>query len=293
MRFAYIHAEKANASVTALCRNLEVTRAGYYAYAARQRQGGGSREQQDARLREELAAEHRASRHTYGSPRLLQALRHKGRQVSKKRVERLWAELGMMVRRRRRFVVTTKADGRHRVEPNVLDRNFRAEQPNQRWVTDITYCDTAQGFAYLAVLLDLHSRAVVGWAVSRSLATNLPLEALRMAVRRRRPKPGLMHHSDRGCQYTSDDYRAALEKLGGTVSMSRKGNCWDNAVAESFFATVKTELIHRKRWANVDELRSALFDYIEVFYNRRRLHSSLGYRTPEQVEQAYQQTLAA
>jgi transposase InsO family protein len=170
------------------------------------------------------------------------------------------------------------------VAANVLDREFTASRPNERWVTDISYVWTNEGWCYLAVILDLFSRSVVGWALDATLNTSLPLAALGMAVRRRRPEAGLLHHSDRGCQYTSADYRSVLSELGVTVSMSRKGNCWDNAVAESFFATLKTELVYARSWPTRLELRAAVFEYIEVFYNRRRLHSSVGYRTPAKVE---------
>jgi len=175
----------------------------------------------------------------------------------------------------------------HPVAPNLLARDFKAQRPNERWVTDITYVWTESGWVYLAAILDLFSRAVVGWSVDTTLSTRLPLTALEAAIRKRRPEAGLLHHSDRGCQYTSDDYRAALCALDVSVSMSRKGNCWDNAVAESFFSTLKLELIHRRTWRDVHEVRQAVFEYIEVFYNRRRLHSSLGYKPPAQVEKEY------
>jgi transposase InsO family protein len=176
---------------------------------------------------------------------------------------------------------------------NVLNRDFTASRPNERWVTDITYVWTAEGWCYLAAILDLYSRAVVGWALDTTLSTTLPLAALEMAMHRRQPGGGLLHHSDRGCQYTSDDYRRALAARGVVVSMSRKGNCWDNAVAESFFATLKLELIFNQAWASRGEVRAAVFEYIEVFYNRRRLHSSLDYQTPAQAEQLYELACAA
>jgi len=175
----------------------------------------------------------------------------------------------------------------HPVAPNELNRDFKAKRPNERWVTDITYVWTEEGWAYLAVIIDLFSRAVVGWALDATLATSLPETALRSAFRQRRPAVGLMHHSDRGCQYTSASYRDLLSSHGITVSMSRRGNCWDNAVAESFFATLKIELVHRRRWETRLQLRNAVFEYINVFYNRRRLHSSLDYKTPAEVEQEY------
>ena len=192
--------------------------------------------------------------------------------------------MGLTARSPRRWRVTTAANPSHPIEPNVLARDFTAQRPNERWVTDISYVWTDEGWMYLAVIVDLFSRAVVGWALDTTLTAALPLAALNMAVRRRRPANGLLHHSDRGCQYTSREYRGALRALGVSVSMSRRGNCWDNAVAESFFATLKTELVYRRRWSTRFELREQVFEYIEVFYNRRRLHSSIGYKTPAQVE---------
>ena len=287
MRFAFIHVEKAEFPVAALCRVLGVTRQGYYAFAARE---PGPRAVSEAALEVSVREAFEGSRGTYGSPRVRAQLLRGGMRTSKRRVERVMRGLGLVARRPRRFVTTTLADGTHRVEPNVLRRDFTASQPNERWVTDITYVQTDEGWAYLAVILDLCSRAVVGWSLDAAASAQLPLRALDMAVKRRRPSRGLLHHSDRGCQYTSAEYRAELAALGIEVSMSRKGNCWDNAVAESFFATLKTELVHTRRWTSRNELRSAVFEYVESFYNRsfynrRRLHSSLGYRTPAEVEQ--------
>jgi putative transposase len=291
MRFAFIHAEKAHFPVSALCRNLRVTRQGYYAFA---RRPPSPRADSDRELLERVGRVHAESEHRYGSPRVLRELRRSGIRVGKRRIERAMRSLGLCARPRRRFRVTTAADPRHRVEPNVLDREFTAERPNQRWVTDISYVWTDEGWCYLAVIIDLFSRAIVGWALDASLSTGLPLAALDMALRRRRPDAGgLLHHSDRGCQYTSGEYRAVLARQGLSVSMSRKGNCWDNAVAESFFSTLKAELIRGRRWGARLELRSALFEYIEVFYNRRRLHSSLGYRPPAEVENDYTAAQAA
>lgn len=291
MRFAFIHAEKANFPVSALCRNLRVTRQGYYAFACRP---PSARADSDKVLMAHVGRVHAESEQRYGTPRVLGELRRGGIRVGKRRVERAMRSLGLCARPRRRFRVTTAADPRHSVEPNVLDRKFTAERPNQRWVTDISYVWTDEGWCYLAVIIDLFSRAVVGWALDATLSTQLPLTALDMALRRRRPDvAGLLHHSDRGCQYTSGEYRAALAKHGLSVSMSRKGNCWDNAVAESFFSTIKAELIRRRSWKGRLELRSAVFEYIEAFYNRRRLHSSLGYRPPAEVENNYTAAQAA
>jgi transposase InsO family protein len=281
VKFSFIHVEKAEFSVAALCRVLGVTRQGYYAFAARP---PSARAVEEDRLRERLKQLHVESRQTYGSPRMLRALRAEGVRVSKRRIERALRALELRVRLRRRFRRTTQSDPSHVPAPNVLDRLFGASRPDERWVTDITYLWTQQGWCYLAVVLDLFSRAVVGWAVDRTLSTTLPLRALDTALRRREPRPGLLHHSDRGCQYTSAEYRQTLTARGIEVSMSRKGNCWDNAVAESFFATIKTELFYRRSWETMEELRSSLFEYIEVFYNRQRLHSTLGYRTPSQAE---------
>ena len=281
MKFSFIHAEKASFPVAAMCRVLGVTRQGYYAFVKRP---PSARALEEDRLRERLKELHVESRQTYGSPRMLRALRAEGVRVSKRRIERALRVLELRVKLRRPFRRTTQSDPGHVPAPNLLDRAFQASRPDERWVTDITYLWTQEGWCYLAVILDLFSRSVVGWAVDRTMSTTLPLQALDVAVRRRQPRPGLLHHSDRGCQYTSAEYRHVLTQLGVSVSMSRKGNCWDNAVAESFFATIKTELFYRQSWPTLEHLRSSLFEYIEVFYNRKRLHSSLDYKTPSQVE---------
>ncbi len=281
MKFNFIRAEKDNFPVSALCRNLGVSRQGFYAFLSRPPSKRARTEQE---LRDAVSRIFEDSRGTYGSPRVLEALRADRWKVSKRRVERIMRELGLQGREPKAFRVTTVADPSHQVAENVLNRDFTADAPNLKWVTDITYIRTAEGWVYLATVLDLFSRAVVGWALESHMTTELPLAALRNAIVRRAPEPGLLHHSDRGCQYTSQDYRDALDEEGFRVSMSRTGNCWDNAVAESFFATLKAELIDRTEWATKRQLRAALFDYIETFYNRQRLHSTLGYRTPAQVE---------
>jgi putative transposase len=283
VRFAWIHAEKASFPILRMCRIFEVTRQGYYAYANRP---PSNRVASEVELCEQIKEVFEESRETYGSPRMKKALYDRGFKVGKHRVERAMRGMGLTPRLRRQRR-TTMRDASHPVVPNILARDFNATRPNERWVTDITFVWTAQGWAYLAVVLDLFSRAVVGWNVSTDFSTKLALRALNEAVRKRRPNVGLLHHSDQGCQYTSFEYRERLRELGVTVSMSRKGNCWDNAAAESFFATLKTELIHRRKWAGVGQLRSGVFEYIEVFYNRRRLHSALNYRTPAHVEENY------
>jgi putative transposase len=284
VRFAYIHAEKASFPIAALCRLLGVTRQGYYAFA---RRPPSRRVLAEASLCETIGQVFADSGETYGSPRVLRELRARGVRTSKRRVERAMRGMGLRPPAPRKRMKTTVRDPSHPVAPNELARDFSASRPNERWVTDITYVWTDEGWTYVATILDLFSRAVVGWAVDVTITTRLALTALQNAVQKRRPAAGLLHHSDRGCQYTSAEYRQRLQDLGVTVSMSRTGNCWDNAVAESFFATLKNELVHRRRWRNALELRTALFEYIEVFYNRRRLHSSLDYKTPAAVEQEY------
>ena len=284
MRFAFIHAEKASFPIQAMCRLLEVTRQGYYAYAHRP---PSPRLHAELMLSKAIRQIFEATAETYGSPRMLRELHNAGFRVGKRRVERAMRGMGLTPPTPRRHRRTTVRDPAHPVAPNELARDFTATRPNERWVTDITYVWTDEGWAYLATILDLFSRAVVGWALDASLSTDLPLAALDTALRRRRPNAALLHHSDRGCQYTSARYRDRLANHGLIVSMSRKGNCWDNAVAESFFATLKNELIHRRTWHTRGELRAAVFEYIEVFYNRRRLHSSLDYKTPAQAEQEY------
>ena len=284
MRFSFVHAEKASFPVSALCRLFNVSRQGYYAYAHRP---PSSRVVAEAELCEAIREAFTASGETYGSPRVLRELQARGIRTSKRSVERAMRGMGLTPPAPRKRVQTTVRDATHPVAPNELARDFTATRPNERWVSDITYVWTDEGWAYVATILDLFSRAVVGWSIDVTPNTQLVLTALESAVMRRRPGAGLLSHSDRGCQYTSAAYRERLRELNVTVSMSRKGNCWDNAVAESFFATLKTELIHRRRWRNALELRTALFEYIEVFYNRRRLHSSLDYKTPAAVEQEY------
>jgi putative transposase len=284
VRFSFVHAEKASFPVRALCRIMGVTTQGYYAFA---RRPPSSRVVAEAVLSESIREVFSDSGETYGSPRVLRELQRRGIATSKRRVERAMRGMGLSPPVPRRRILTTTRDKTHPVAPNELARDFTATRPNERWVTDITYVWTDAGWAYVATILDLFSRAVVGWAIDVAPTTRLALTALQSAVQKRRPAAGLLHHSDRGCQYTSAEYRERLARLGVTVSMSRKGNCWDNAVAESFFATLKSELIHRRRWRDALEVRTALFEYIEVFYNRRRLHSSNDYKTPADVEQEY------
>jgi len=262
--YALVDAEKANYPVTVLCDVLEVSRSGYYASKTRP---PSARSKSDANLAAQIAATHNKSRKRYGSPRVHRALRKKGVRVGKKRVERLMRENGLIGRRKRRFRRTTDSNHASPIAPNVVARDFEPEAPNQVWAGDVTYIATAEGWCYLAVLLDLYSRRVVGWAMSANNDTDLALAALERALRNRHVvAPGLVHHTDRGSPYASDDYRAALASRGMIASMSRKGDCWDNAVAESFFATLRAELVDDERYRSRGAAEASIGDYIESFY---------------------------
>jgi putative transposase len=280
MRFAFIAAEKARHSVTILCRCLRVARSGFYAWLRRPL---SARSQRDLVLRTKLRAFHAASHHRYGRPRLWKDLREDGEAVSEKRVWRLMREAGLQGKLPKRFKQTTNSDHADPIAANLLDRDFTAAAPNQRWVGDTTeFVIGESAKLYLAAILDLYSGFVVGWAVSAVNDRRLTLKALAMAVQRRCPEPGLLHHSDRGCTYTCDDYQRYLAARGITCSMSRRADCYDNAVMESFFATVKKE--EGDRFLSYAEAKMALFDYIEVFYNQRRRHSTLGQISPAAFE---------
>jgi transposase InsO family protein len=267
-----------------MCRVLAVSRAGFY---AAQRRRASARAQRDQVLRLQVRAAHTKSRRTYGAPRVHVELRTQGVPVAKKRVARLMREAGLVGRRPRRRVRTTDSAHAHPVAPNVLNRQFGVDQVtglDQVWVSDLTYVPTREGWLYLAIVLELASRRVVGWAMRETLDADLALAALRMALADRRPAPGLLHHSDRGSQYACGAYRTLLAAHGVQASMSKKGDCWDNAVAESFFATLETEVIMEADWPTRAAARQAIFAYIETWYNRERRHSSLGYRSPVQYE---------
>jgi transposase InsO family protein len=290
VKFAFIAAEKASYPVQVLCRTLQVSRAGFYAWHTR---APAPRTQQDQRLGVEIQAIHAESRQRYGSPRVHAELRDRGQRLGRKRVARLMRQQGLCARRRRRFRVTTDSNHPWPVAPNVLARQFAVVAPDTAWVTDITYLWTREGWLYLAVILDLFSRAVVGWAMSMHITRHLTLQALTMALGRRRPPQGLLHHSDRGSQYASTDYRDALKAHGIVCSMSRRGNCWDNAVAESFFATLKVELGHADLpWLTRGHAQGEVFEYIEGFYNGQRRHSTLGYLSPLTFERRWAATAA-
>jgi transposase InsO family protein len=264
-----------------MCRVLKVSRAGYYAWGKRPT---AHHAQEDQRLGLEIAAIYRENRGRYGSPRVHFELRERGHRTGRKRVARLMRTAGLRAREPRRFRCTT--DSRHglAIKQNLLDRQFTMPAANRGWVADITYLWTLEGWLYLAVILDLFSRRVVGWALNERLERGIVLDALNMALQHRHPPQGLLHHSDRGSQYASHDYQQLLAVHGIQSSMSRNGNCWDNAVAESFFATLKVELVYRSRWSTRTHARNEVFEYIELFYNRRRRHSALGYLSPDEFE---------
>jgi putative transposase len=280
MRFVFIAAEKAQHSVSILCRCLRVTRSGFYAW---QRRDESAHARRDRQLLVSIRASHAASRRAYGSPRVWEDLVEVGEAVSRKRIARLMREDGLVARPRRRYKVTTMSDHEQPVAANVLDRQFTAERPNQRWVGDTSeFLVGENGRLYLAAIVDLFSRYVVGWAVSAVNDRHLTINALEMAIKRRCPAAGLLHHSDQGCTYASEDYQRWLAVHGILCSMSRRGNCYDNAAMESFFSTVKFEL--GERFESCGQAKTELFDYIEMFYNTRRRHSTIGQISPAAFE---------
>lgn len=281
-RYRFILAERATYPIALLCRVLGVARSGYYAWLQR---GNSARQQANLVLLERIRSIHADSRQTYGSPRVHAALRQQGVCCSRKRVARLMCAAELVGCRLRRRTRTTRAEPTHQPAPNLVLRQFTVDTPDRLWVGDITSIPTWEGWLYLAVLVDACSRRVVGWAMAEHLGGELTRDALAMALARRRPAADLVHHSDRGSQYTATAYQALLAEHGVAVSMSRAGDCYDNALAESFFATLKTELIDRQPWPTRRAARQAIFDWIEGFYNRRRLHSALRYQSPAAFEE--------
>jgi putative transposase len=281
MKFAFIATQEVAFPVQAMCQLLGVSRSGYYAWKARPRSEADAA---TATLAAEIAAVHQRSRGIYGSPRIHRELRAKGVRVGRKRVERLMRENGLQGAQKRRFRCTT-TDSRHTypVAPNRLNRDFNPPRANRIWAGDVTYVSTAEGWLYLAVILDLFSRRVVGWSVSAINDARLAQEALREALQARRPQPGLLHHTDRGSPYASLAYTTLIRHHGMVASMSRAGDCYDNAVVESFFGTLKSELIRRHVYPSHREATAAIADYID-FYNTQRRHSSLEYISPIEFE---------
>jgi putative transposase len=273
--------EHKNYSITKMCRILNVSHSGYYEWRGRDE---SCRKKKDIELKEKIRAIYEQNKKRYGSPRIHEALGVQGTKCSKKRVERLMREMAIQAKHKRQFKVTTKSDHNHPVADNLLNRNFKATYPNQKWVADITYIRTFEGWLYLAAVMDLYSRKIVGWAMAETMAATLATTALKMAIQRRRPLKGLLHHSDRGVQYASKTYQKILKKHGVVCSMSRKGNCWDNASMESFFSTLKTECIAGKIYLSRSLAKREIFEYIEIYYNRKRLHSAIGSMVPENYE---------
>lgn len=290
MKYAFIHAHRQEFSLRLMCRVLEVARSGYYAF---ERCPKGARQLDNERLLEQVKQIHEASGKTYGSPRVHGQLMAQGEGCSRGRVARLMARAGIRVVSKRRFVVTTASAHTLPVAPNLLEQQFEVLAPGRVWVSDITYIPVVEGWLYLAVVMDLCSRRVLGWSMGERLGRRLVLHAVDMARLRQCPAPGLIVHTDRGSQYASRDYRHLLSRYGMRASMSRKGNCWDNAPMESFFATLKKELVHRRRYRTRAEARADIFAYIEMFYNQRRLHSRLGYISPADFERQSAAHMAA
>jgi len=278
VKYAWIDAHRKEFELVELCEALSVSSSGYRAW-----KGGGSPKRKrltDAQMLALIQSIHKELKGSYGSPRMVRELRARGFPASKERVERLMRENGIRARHKRRFKATTDSKHTLPVAPNLLDRNFAPEAPNQGWSADLTYIWTDEGWLYLAVVLDLFNREVIGWSIKPTMTTEIVLDALTMAWFRRKPAPGLIHHSDRGSQYASHAFQARLKEYGMICSMSRKGNCWDNAPTESFFNSLKNERVHGTRYRTRAAAETDLFDFIEPFYNRKRMHSTLGYASP-------------
>jgi transposase InsO family protein len=282
MRYLFIVAHADEWPVTAQCRVLELTTSGFYSWKKRP---NARRHVVDDRLSEMIRRIFSQHRGNYGSPRITKELRALGHRVNEKRIERLMREMGLQAKQKRKFrPQTTVVDENAPVSPDLLEQDFTAEGANQRWVGDITYLETSDGFEYLATVIDLYSRRVVGWALAPTLETTIVMEAMDMALRQRRPPAGLIFHSDRGCQYTSQAFRDRLRLAEIRQSMSRSGCCYDNAAAESFFHSLKVEWIHGQEIRNRETIRTEVFRYIEGYYNRCRRHSSIGYLSPAEFE---------
>jgi putative transposase len=286
VKYACIRLHRQEFSLACMCSALEISRAGFY---AAERRVASARGRENEVLSALITTIHQKSRQTYGSPRIQREVREGGWKCGRQRIARLMREAGLRARRKLRWrPQTTNSKHGYGVPDNLLQRRFSVKETggtDRAWVGDITYIRTGEGWLYLAVLLDLGSRMVVGWGMGESLEAELSITALRMALGRRQPQPGLLHHTDRGVQYAATDYRELLAAHQITASMSRRANCYDNAVAESFFATLRWELLDRHQWTTRAEARTAIFEYIEVWYNRHRRHSTLGYLSPVQFEQ--------
>lgn len=282
MRYAFIEQHRGEFRVASMCRVLQVSRSGFYDWSTRE---PSARALEDRGLTERIAQIHERNRQAYGVIKIQRELRAEGYCCGRNRIARLKRVAGIQTKRVRRFRTFNKSHQISATVANVLDRQFYVAKPDRKWVADTTFVATRAGFLYLAALLDLYSRRVVGWAMGTQNTQQLVTQALDMAIAQRAPKPGLIHHSDQGSQYAAGLYQSSLMQRGFVPSMSRKGNCYDNACAESFFSTLKNELIHHCDFHSREQARSAIFDYIELFYNRQRRHASLGYVSPAQFEQ--------
>lgn len=279
MKFRFISAHRETFKVGRMCTLLKVSRSGYYTWLKRPE---SRRSLENRALEDKIRVFHAASHGIYGSPKIHRDLIDDGVRCGKNRVARIMREAGIRSRTKKKFKATTNSRHNLPVAPNLLNQDFTVDAPDRTWVSDITYIHTEKGWLYLAVLLDLFNREIVGWATSSRMTRQLAIDALQMALGRRTPAQGLVHHSDRGSQYASGDYQKLLSKHAITCSMSRKGNCYDNAVAESFFRLLKTEWVNHHRYLSRSQATNSLFDYIEIFYNRKRRHSALGYATPQE-----------
>jgi transposase InsO family protein len=284
VRYRFIEDHKSEWPIDVQCDVLAVSRSGYYAWRGRP---ASARQCRHAEMIDRIRAIHHESRQTYGSPRVHRELVASGNACNEKTVAKLMKAAGIQAKTMKRFRVTT-TDSSHglAVAPNVVNRDFAPTKKNQTWACDITYIPTRAGWLYLAAIEDLYSRKIVGWSMASSMESRLVVDALTMAIARKVPGEGLVAHSDRGSQYASDHYQRHLSAHGITCSMSRKANCWDNAPIESFFATLKKELVHHEHYETIEEAKRSIFEYIEVFYNRKRRHSALGYLSPEEFELA-------
>ena len=281
MKYQFIKSHNGRFQVSCMCRMLEVSASAYYAWLKRPE---SPRRRENRRLVVLIKAIHKQSRGTYGSKRIHAELKDMEIDVGKNRIYRLMRENGIAARHKKKFKATTDSNHNHPVAPNLLARNFNADRPNQKWLADITFIPTAEGWLYLAAILDLYSKLIVGWSMKSRMTKKLVLDALKMAVDRRRPGPGLIHHSDRGSQYAGNAYQRELRSHQMICSMSRKGDCWDNAPMESWFHSLKTELVNQGDYQTRQQAKTEIFEYIEAFYNRSRKHSALGYMNPAQYE---------
>ena len=284
MKYQWIQKHQPAYPVSRMCRVLHVCPSSYYAWTHRE---SSPRQQRREQLAQQAAQAYFVNHRVYGYRKVWEELHEQDAACCPETVRRILQELGLFSRRKRRYVVTTDSNHDQPIADNVLNREFNATAPNEKWLADITYIPTRGGWVYLAAILDVFSRRIVGWSLSERIDTSLVQSAFEMAVLQRRPDRGLLHHSDRGVQYASAGYQHVLAEQGIVCSMSRKGNCWDNAMMESFFASLKLEWVHGKDYANVQAAREDIFQYLELFYNRRRRHGALGYISPVDFEKNY------